>query len=208
MLSPNWCGGISTWCTSRPCAGSAADAHLAEDVAQGVFTALARPRVSLTGHPSLTGWLLHHHAQCRGAGAARRASVAGAGTGRLTPCTNFLRILSRDRVERLRPVIDEAMDELSELDREAILLRFFADRPFAEVGEKLALSENAARMRAERALNKLRALLVRRGITSTSTALALALANQAALAAPAGLAATVTAWRWLAQPPPPARRVR
>ena len=168
------------------------DAHLAEDVAQGVFTALARRAVSLTGHPSLAGWLYtttrNVAVQAQRAERRWRAREMEAHPMHGT----FSESCPETEWERLRPVIDEAMDELSELDREAILLRFFADRPFAEVGEKLALSENAARMRAERALDKLRALLVRRGITSTSTALALALANQAALAAPAGLAATVT----------------
>ena len=37
-------------------------------------------------------------------------------------------------------------------------------RDFAQVGEKLSLSDNAARMRVDRALDKLRGLLARRGI--------------------------------------------
>jgi len=47
-------------------------------------------------------------------------------------------------------------------------------------------------MRVERALDKLRAALARRGVTSTTAALGLALANQAAAAVPAGVAASVT----------------
>jgi hypothetical protein len=93
--------------------------------------------------------------------------------------------------ERLRPVLDAALDQLGERDREAVLLRFFEQRSFAEVGERLSLTENAARMRVERALDKLHGLLAGRGVKSTSAALALALAGQAAVAAPAGLAATV-----------------
>jgi TonB family protein len=89
-------------------------------------------------------------------------------------------------------VLDEVLNELDERDRAAILLRFFENRPFAEVGLKLRLTENAARMRVERALAKLHALLARRGVTSTTAALSLVLATQAAAAAPAGLAATVT----------------
>ena len=54
------------------------------------------------------------------------------------------------------PLLDDAMHELKETDREAILLRYFENRPFAEVGAKLGLNENAARMRVERALEKLR----------------------------------------------------
>jgi RNA polymerase sigma factor (sigma-70 family) len=168
------------------------DTHLAEDVAQGVFTALALRAASLASHPSLEGWL--YTTTRNVAGQAQRAERRRQVREREAQTMQEISSASfpADDWERLRPVIDEAMDELSEPDREAILLRFFADRSFAEVGEKLAISENAARMRAERALDKLRALLARRGITSTSAALVVALANQATIAAPAGLAATVT----------------
>ena len=94
--------------------------------------------------------------------------------------------------DRLRPVLDAAMRELSERDREAVLLRFFEGRGFAEVGAKLNLTENAARMRVDRALDKLRVRLSEHGVTSTAAALAIALANQAVVAAPAGLATTIT----------------
>ena len=93
--------------------------------------------------------------------------------------------------DRLRPVLDEAMIELGENDRAAILLRYFQNRRLAEVGRRLGLSEDAARMRVERALDKLQVLLGRRGITSTSAALSVALANPALAAAPVGLAASV-----------------
>jgi hypothetical protein len=89
-------------------------------------------------------------------------------------------------------VLDDAMRELTEPDREAVLLRYFEQRPFADIGAALRLSEDAARMRVERALEKLRALLARRGVTSTPAILALVLANQAAATAPAGLAASIT----------------
>jgi hypothetical protein len=93
--------------------------------------------------------------------------------------------------ERLRPFLDEVMDELSGRDREAVLLHFFDGRSYGEIGARLSLAEDAARMRVNRALDRMRALLERRGIGSTAAALALALANQAVVAVPAGLAATV-----------------
>lgn len=94
--------------------------------------------------------------------------------------------------DRLRPVLDAAMHGLSDADREAILLRFFQNRRLAEIEQRLGLSEDAARMRVERALDKLQGLLGRRGITSTTAALGVALANPALAVAPAGLAATIT----------------
>jgi hypothetical protein len=94
--------------------------------------------------------------------------------------------------DQVRPVLDDAMSQLSTRDREVVLLRFFAQHPFAEIGARCGLSEDAARMRVERALGKLHDLLARRGITSTTAALGMALANQAVTAAPAGLAVQVT----------------
>ena len=94
--------------------------------------------------------------------------------------------------QKLAPVLDQVISELPERDRDAVVLRFIESRPFREIGVTLHLTEDAARMRVERALEKLRGALERRGITSTSTALGLALANQAAAAVPAGVTASVT----------------
>jgi DNA-directed RNA polymerase specialized sigma24 family protein len=45
--------------------------------------------------------------------------------------------------------------ELKEADREAILLRYFENRQFVEVGAELGLNGNAARMRVARAPGKI-----------------------------------------------------
>ena len=84
------------------------------------------------------------------------------------------------------------MHELKEPDREAMLLRYFENRPFAEVGAKLGLNENAARMRVDRALDKLRAAFRQRGVAATATLASVISANAVQLA-PAGMAATLTA---------------
>ena len=94
--------------------------------------------------------------------------------------------------DKLRPLLDEALSEMDERDRDVILLRFFDGRPFAEIGGRLRLTEGAARMRVERALAKLHAALARRGVTSTAAALGVALGQQVGAAVPTGLAATVT----------------
>jgi RNA polymerase sigma factor (sigma-70 family) len=168
------------------------DAHRAEDVAQNVFTLLARKAESLTRHQTLAGWL-HTTARFAASEALRteRRRLAREQEA------HTMRALSNDPAaqaewERLRPIIDEALNELGDADREAVLLRFFADQPLAAIGAKLHVSENAARMRVDRALQKLHALLAQRGVTSTAAALAAVLANQAAAVAPAGLAASVT----------------
>jgi hypothetical protein len=88
-------------------------------------------------------------------------------------------------------VIDEALDKLDRKDREAVLLRFFQKQSFREIGGKLGASEDAVRMRVERALEKLREHLCRRGITSTTAALSAALAGQSVSSTPAGLSIVV-----------------
>src|ERR1019366_6630318 len=88
--------------------------------------------------------------------------------------------------EQLRPVLDEAMHDLKADDREAVLLRYFERLQLAVVGTRLGVTENTARMRVERALDKLRSALVKRGVTSTAGAVAVALAGHAAGAAPTG----------------------
>jgi len=92
---------------------------------------------------------------------------------------------------QVREQLDVVMDELPARDREAILLRFFHGRPFAQIGAAFGLSEDAARKRVDRALDKMRDRFARRGLTSTSAALAVALTHQATAAAPAGLAAAI-----------------
>jgi hypothetical protein len=83
------------------------------------------------------------------------------------------------------------MHELGDHDRDAVLLRYFEKRSLHDVGRELGVSENAARMRVERALDQLRICLARRGVTSTGSALALALSTKAVAAAPAAFAATL-----------------
>ena len=81
---------------------------------------------------------------------------------------------------------------MAEADRLALLLRYFEKRPFVEVGARLGLNENAARMRVDRALDRLRGHLADRGITSTASALALVLSGPTMVAAPEGLASGIT----------------
>jgi RNA polymerase sigma factor (sigma-70 family) len=168
------------------------DHHRAKEVTQMVFIHLARKAASLVSHPVLPAWL-HRSSHLAALDLLRRegrrqkyeraagAAAAGEPHGG-TPVV----------WEEVRPVLDDAIDGLDERDRQAILLRYFANRPFGEVGEKLKLSENAARMRVQRALEKLQSILVKRGITSTSAALATALSAHAIAAAPGGVALAST----------------
>jgi RNA polymerase sigma factor (sigma-70 family) len=174
------------------------DEHLAKDVAQMVFADLARKAKSLSHRETLTGWLYtsaHFAAAKMVRGENRRRdreekfmreptheSGAGFQPAQSAPEPDW---------EKLRLILDDTMHELKETDREAVLLRYFENRQFAEVGAKLGLNENAARMRVERALEKLRDIFTKRGIV-TATALASVISTNAIQIAPANLAATLT----------------
>ncbi len=169
------------------------DAHLARDVAQSVFTDLARKAAGLADRPVLAGWLYTSTGY-----AAAKAVRAEQRRRRREREAQIMEDLTRDAEpeadwDALRLVIDAALCELGERDREAVLLRFFENRGFAEVGQRLGIGENGARMRVERALDKLHAALARRGIRSSAAALGAALGAHAVVAAPSGLAATIAA---------------
>ncbi|MDZ7905917.1 MAG: sigma-70 family RNA polymerase sigma factor [Cypionkella sp.] len=161
--------------------------HLAEDIAQKVFTGLARKAAGLSHHPALTGWL--HRSTRFVAIDAIRSELRGqklSETLAAMPDTNLPIRSPGGVVAPASGARRGAGQSWKETDREAMLLRYFEGLSFAEVGARMNLSENAARMRTERALEKLRFHLGRRGVTSTTVALGLLLANQAFALAPAG----------------------
>jgi RNA polymerase sigma factor (sigma-70 family) len=168
------------------------DAHRAQDIAQTVFTHLARRASSLARQPVLAGWL-YRSAQFAASDAMRAERRRQL---REQKAHTMNEILSEDRSagdwDKVRPDLDRVLSELDASDRDALVLRFFDDRPLVDVGAKLNLTENAARMRVQRALEKVRALLARRGVTSTTTALAGVLTGQAGTAAPASIVTSVS----------------
>lgn len=168
------------------------DAHLAQEVTQRVFTDLARRADTLLAHRVLAGWLFvsTRYSAAKLIRGEQRRQAREQEVFRMNATTESHE--AHCDWTHVRPVLDEALAELADADRDAILLRFFEGRAFAEVGAQLRLTENTARMRVERALDKLRLRLGRRGVTSTTAALALGLATQGVIAAPTGLAGVVS----------------
>jgi len=167
---------------------------LARDVAQSVFTDLARKAPSLArtlgAQASLLGWIYRstrfaalnqwreeHRRQTRERLAMQHFDPAS------DPAPEW---------ERIGPVLDEAMADLSDDDREALLLRFFQSHDYRAIGQSLGLSDDAAQKRVSRALEKLRMHLTSRGLTTSAAALSVALTAHVVQAAPAGLAAVLS----------------
>jgi RNA polymerase sigma factor (sigma-70 family) len=165
------------------------DAHWAKDVAQVVFADLARKAPALSGEVLLGGWL-HRHT-CFVAANMRRSELRRRSRERKAVEMSTLQDHSEENLAQVRPILDAAINELDAEDRTAILLRFFEHYDFRSVGTALGSSENAAQKRVGRALEELRSLLQRRGVTLSAAVLGTALASEAVSAAPAGLAATV-----------------
>lgn len=165
------------------------DVHTAKDVAQDVFISLARHARQLMRYQILTGWL---YTTTRNAAANRVRGEVRRRTREQEAQTMHETLNNRGRDadwDQVSPVLDTAMEELAERDRLALLLRFFDHRTFAEIGRSLRVTEDAARMRVDRALDKLQGQLARRGFRSTALVLGAAMTQHAVQAAPAGLAA-------------------
>jgi RNA polymerase sigma factor (sigma-70 family) len=169
------------------------DVHLAQDVTQRVFADLARKSTVLFRHRAINGWLFVSTRYAAAEAVRRERKRKEREQEAIIFHQAQLEGPPESEWEHLRPGLDDLVGKLAEKDREAMLLRFVQNLSFAEIGKRLGLNENTARMRVERALEKMRGRLGRQGVKSTAGALALVLAGQSGVAVPTGLAAAATA---------------
>jgi RNA polymerase sigma factor (sigma-70 family) len=168
------------------------DAELARDVAQTVFADLARKARHLPPGTIVAGWL--YRAACLAGAKAVRANVRRAERENQAMQVHSINAPDPDQeraLHELVPVLDEALGQLGETDRNAVVLRFFAGKSLAELGAALGVSDDTAQKRLSRALEKLRKQFRRRGFAVSSGMLGAALGAAGSQAAPAGLAGTV-----------------
>lgn len=160
------------------------DAQLAEDVTQQVFVLLARKAGRFGRDTIVSAWLYR---------AAR--NIASESLRRDVRWRRREEIAMAERTEaavenwsEIEPHLDEVMGKLCSADHDAIVLRYFENKSLRAVAEVLGASEDAAQKRVSRALERLRTLLVQRGVTTTAGVVGACVSAAAVQAAPEGVA--------------------
>jgi hypothetical protein len=94
--------------------------------------------------------------------------------------------------KNIAPHLDTALGELSEPDRDALLLRYFERKSAREMAQTLGTTEEAAQKRVNRAVERLRDFFSKRNVTVGASGLAVLISTNAVQAAPVGMFATIS----------------
>jgi len=170
---------------------STGNAHAAEEITQAVFIILARKAKSFGGKALLSGWL-YQTARLTAANYLR-GEIRRQNREQEAYMQSILNEPESGAWRQISPLLDDAMGRLGEKDRNAIVLRFFENKNLSEVGLALGASEDAAKMRVNRALEKMRKFFTKRGVALSGTVIAGAVSANSVQAAPVALAKTISA---------------
>ena len=160
------------------------DSHAAEDATQAVFVILSKKAGSIRAGTVLEGWLFNTArnvcSNIRRKERARLRHERAAGLQRAA-------VKSQPRSDHAEVAVDRALGRLREADRNALLLRFGEGRSVREVGDALFVTEEAAKKRIARGLQRLRKLLIGEADAGLSIAAVAQLLSRPAVAEPPGL---------------------
>jgi RNA polymerase sigma factor (sigma-70 family) len=176
----------------RVCQRVLRQAQDAEDAFQATFIVLARKATAVATMASIGGWL--HGVACRTAWQAKKTR-AGRIYARETPFEGSDAPASGQSSpvsEDWRPILDEELSRLPEKYRAPLVLCYFEGKTVEEVARHLGCQANAVHKRLQRARERLRGRLERRGVALSAGALMMVLGEEAAPAAlPVSLVAPV-----------------
>jgi len=170
---------------------STGNSHHAEEVTQAVFIILAHKAASLRRGTVLSGWL-YQTARLTAANFVK-GEIRRQHREQEAYMQSILTESDPAAWEQIAPLLDEAMGQLGETDRNVVVLRFFENKTAQEAGAVLKLTEAATHKRLTRAVDRLRLIFKKRGITLTATIIAGAVAANSVQAAPAALTGPVVA---------------
>jgi RNA polymerase sigma factor (sigma-70 family) len=157
------------------CCRQLGDVHLAQDATQGVFVLLSGNAGKLKNTP-LAGWLLTTaRYACLSIRRSRRRMERRERMAAMKESPN-----KTSSSSDLLAVLDDGLYHLGAADREALVLRYMQERSLKEVGAAMGVSEEAARKRVDRGMEKLRAYFERRGIAASTAAVAAVMTQQVA----------------------------
>jgi RNA polymerase sigma factor (sigma-70 family) len=162
--------------------------QLAEEIAQSVFTDLARDARKLKADTILTAWL-YAVARRTAVDVIRKESRRQLREQIAVEMNNMN--ATADDWTQIAPLLDDAMAALDETDRTAVLLRYFENKSLREVGDSLRISDDAAQKRVSRAVDQLREFFTKRRLTIGAATLVTLISANAVQSAPIGFAATI-----------------
>ena len=163
----------------------------AEEITQAVFVILAVKARHFRPGVVLSGWL--YQTARLTAITLLKSEIRRARREQEARMQTILNESESDAWTQISPLLDAAMAGLNDLDRHAVVLRFFDGKSMQEVGAVLGASEDAAKKRVNRAVEKLRRFFTKRGVALPAAVMMAAISANSVQAAPSALAASVVA---------------